>query len=436
MRIPLYILFFFTLFLASELSDAQEVITLQNAVENVLKNNYAISIAKVQSNAAASNNNIGAAGFLPSVSLNASTTYSNNNTNQEYSTGLIINRNGVVSQGINSGIALNWTIFDGLRMFATRERLNQLQAQGEYNVKIQIENSVASTVNTYYDVVKQKQLIRAADEAIKLYDEQIAIAQKKLEIGSGSKLEVLQATIDRNAQKAARLKYKAAMENAVAQLNLLMARPVDTEYSINDTITIDYSPSYDDLKRSLTSKNNQLLFIHKNIDISAQLVKEARSGWLPQIGVNAAYNFTHSKNQAGLVLLNQNIGLNTGVVASWTIFSGLRNRTIVKNAKFGLEQSQIQFMQATTTVETNLLNAWKNFIAAQDAMKLEEENIGLARENASIALERFRIGSSNNLEVMIAQRSLEDALTRLVTARYDAKVAETELKRLNGELVK
>ncbi|MFL5753880.1 MAG: TolC family protein, partial [Bacteroidia bacterium] len=110
--------------------------------------------------------------------------------------------------------------------------------------------------------------------------------------------------------------------------------------------------------------------------------------------------------------------------------------TLVRNAQFNLQQSQLQYQQTASIVQSNLLKAWKNLNAASEAMKLEEDNILIARENVAIALERFRIGSSNNLEVLLAQRSFADATARLATARYDAKAAETELKRLNGELVK
>jgi outer membrane protein len=67
---------------------------------------------------------------------------------------------------------------------------------------------------------------------------------------------------------------------------------------------------------------------------------------------------------------------------------------------------------------------------------LEEENLVLANENVVVALERFRIGNSTPVELKEAQKSLDDAEYRTVSARYAAKVAETELMRLNGELVK
>lgn len=69
-------------------------------------------------------------------------------------------------------------------------------------------------------------------------------------------------------------------------------------------------------------------------------------------------------------------------------------------------------------------------------MVLEEENIKLVRENLFIARERYRLGISTFLEMREAQQSLADANTRLIEARYNTKIAEIELLRLRGDLVK
>ena len=60
----------------------------------------------------------------------------------------------------------------------------------------------------------------------------------------------------------------------------------------------------------------------------------------------------------------------------------------------------------------------------------------MAKDNVNIAFERFRLGVSTYIELRDAQLSLADAYDRLITARYNTKVAETELLRLKGDLVR
>jgi outer membrane protein TolC len=51
-------------------------------------------------------------------------------------------------------------------------------------------------------------------------------------------------------------------------------------------------------------------------------------------------------------------------------------------------------------------------------------------------MERFRLGISTTLELRETQKTLADSYNRLIAARYNTKVAETELLRLKGDLVK
>ncbi len=83
-----------------------------------------------------------------------------------------------------------------------------------------------------------------------------------------------------------------------------------------------------------------------------------------------------------------------------------------------------------------VVNAFKDYELQKQALELEEANILLAKENISIILETYRLGQATYLQLREAQKSLEDAYNRLIAARYNTKLAETELLRLKGDLVK
>ncbi|MBI2269755.1 MAG: TolC family protein [Bacteroidetes bacterium] len=430
---PLLLLFTFTSLLNCY---AQENLTLDNAIEIALKNNYAIAIAKATTSIAANNNTYGNAGFLPQVSLNASGSLSSVNTKQEYASGLKIDRQGVSSNNINSGVSLNWTIFDGFRMFATKEKLNELQAQGELNLKMEIENNLSGIIIAYYNIVRQQQLIKAMYESVKVSEERIRIAQKKTEIGSASKLDLLQAKVDLNTQRSAILKLKTDLSNAKASLNLLLARSNEADFIVADSIPLNFKVSYNDLKTSVPKLNDSLLYAQKNILISQKVLKEVNALRLPQIGINTTYNFSKTNNQVGFALINQNLGWNGGLSIYWNLFNAFKTNILYRNAQQQTMITKYQFDQTQKQVETSLLKAWNNYQNSLEALLLEEENSAVAKENLAVALERFRIGNATNVDMNLAQKSFEDAASRRLSARYDAKVAETTLMKLNGELVK
>lgn len=418
------------------LARAQEKLALNDAIALALKNNYAITISRNEAEIEKNNYSYGNAGFLPQVNLLASGNLANNDTRQHYASGLEVNKSGVGSNAVNSGVALTWTLFDGMKMFVTYQRLKELSDMGELQAKVNIENTVAAVISSYFNIVKEEQLIRAVDSAIVIYEERVRIAEMKLNIGSGSKLDVLQAKVDLNAQKSAQLKEKALLVSAKAALNQLLAREADTDFEVSDSLSVSYKPQYDEIKKTVEKRNTSLLLAEKNISVYDLSLKETRSLRYPRLAMNLNYNFSRSENQAGFVLLNQNLGLNAGFTASWTIFNGFNTNRQVKNAALSLLNAQLGYSQANMQVSTGLLNAFTGFQNALALLKLEEDNYGIAQENVNVALESFRIGKTSSLELKEAQKSFEDAQARLVTARYSAKLAETELMRLAGMLVK
>jgi outer membrane protein len=423
-------------FFGFSFAQAQERMDIKQAIELGLKNNYAITIARNESEIAKNNYTPGNAGFLPQLSLNASGSLSDNNTKQNYSSGLVVNKDGVRSNGFNSGVALNWTIFDGMKMFATYDKLKVLKEMGELEARAEVESTVSKIILAYYEIIRQKQLMKTIEDGMDVYAERVKIANAKLEIGSGNKADLLQAKVDMNEQRSALLKQKTNIANAKAQLNNLLARDIQTTFEVPDSIAIGYDPKYEEVKNNLSKQNVSIQLAQRNSLVAKYTLKEIGSQRYPRIGLNAGYNFTRSENQAGFVLLNQNLGLNTGFTASWLLFNGLNTQRQYRNAKMELVNYELLYANAKYEAETQLLLAYNKLQDAMQVLNLERENEALAKENVAIALERFRLGSSTSIELKEAQKSLLDAGSRLVIARYDAATAETELKRLDGTLMK
>jgi outer membrane protein len=415
---------------------SQEQLTLEQAMDIGLKNNYDISIEKNNTTIAVNNNTLGNAGMLPKIDLQATTSVANNATKQEFSSGLIVDKAGVKSQNINSGVYLSWVLFDGLKMFASHQRLKELEAMGLLSTKILVENTLSQIIVTYYDIARQKQLIKGLSENIAISEERLKIAQTKFDIGSGSKLDVLQAKIDMNGQTSNLYVQKTTLSESKISLNQLLARSPETEFDVAELIPFESQMKYDDLKNSIQTNNVDLMYAQRSINLSNQLLRETRSQIFPKLNFNANYLFSRNQNQAGFTLLNQNLGLNLGFTASWNIFNGFNTNNQIKNARLQLENSNLEYNNIRTQIQVQLLNAFKKYEDAAKILTLEEDNTKLAKEAVDIALERFRIGSSNALELKEIQKSYDDALTRLADARYNAKVSETQLMKLNGGLLK
>ena len=157
---------------------------------------------------------------------------------------------------------------------------------------------------------------------------------------------------------------------------------------------------------------------------------------MPKVNLNANYLFSRAESQAGFSLLNQNLGMNFGFTATWTIFNGFTNQTATKNLKLSLQNSIREYERLKTLIELNLYNSFQKFENDLTILKLEEESFLLAKEGLAIALERYKLGTTNSVELKLSQQSYENAVAELAKARYTAKVTETEILKLNGNLIK
>lgn len=421
-------------------ASAQDILTLEQAIALALKNNYDIRLAKNDSSAFALDNSYAYAAFLPRLNASASKVWNTNAQKQELANGTKRDTSGLKSNNLQASINMNWTLFDGFKMFATRDRLQELEKLGSLAVKNQMINTVAGVVSNYYSIVRQKQQLKAIIEQKSISEERVKLADKKLSVGLGAKPELLQAKVDLNAYTASQLQQNTLIEQLKEQMNQLIGIDKTTYYDVLDTIPINYELTLDFVRSDFDNNNPQLQIAKKNIDIAHLVLKERKAEKYPILNFNSAYNFNRLQNKAVIntftPLFNQNLGFNYGFSLSIPILNGFNTKRLEQQARIGILQQELLFDNQRTLLDVQVNNAFKDYELQKKNLTLEEENILLAKENVFIALERFKQGVSTYLELREAQISLEDAYNRLISARYNAKIAETELMRLKGDIIR
>ena len=419
---------------------AQNILTPDEAVATVLKNNYDIQLLRNDSASFALDNSYAKAAFYPRVNATSGLVFNNNNQLQKFSDGTKRERNGIRSSNLTGSVQLNWTLFDGFKMFATRDKLAQFVQLGELNIKNQMVTSVAAVINNYYNIVYQKQQLKAIEDQMSINEERVKLADKKFSVGLGAKPELLQAKLDLNAQKAARLKQQSVIAQLKETLNQLMNVALQTNYDVSDTIPINMSLSLGEVLAGAETANTSLMVTKKNLDIANLTLKERKADRFPILSFNSAYNYSKADNKAVVnpftPLYSRNNGFNYGLGVTIPIFNGYNVKRQIQQAQLDIDYLKISYQSQKSKIDVGIVNAFKDYEMQKQALTLEEENILLAKENVMIALERFRLGVSTYLELRETQKTLEDAYNRLLAARYNTKLAEIQLLQLKGDLVR
>ncbi len=432
-------LFFLVIFLTHPLF-AQNKLTVEQAITATIENNYDIQLLRIDSISYALDKSYARAAFLPRLNATAGLIFNNNNQKQELADGTKRQSNGVRSNNLSGAVQLNWTLFDGFKMFATRDKLSQFVLLGELNIKNQVVNSVAAVINNYYNIVRQKQQLKAIEDQMSINEERVKLAEKKLSVGLGAKPDLLQGKVDLNAQKAARLKQRTLIDQLKEQLNQLMNVEVNTRYEVADSIPFADNIILGDIMGTVETTNPQLQLIKKNIDIGKLTLKERKAERYPVVSFNSAYSYSKTQNKTVVnpftLLYNRNNGFNYGIGVTIPILNGFTVKRQIQQAQLDIDYLHVSYKNQKSQIDLGITNVFKDYELQKKTLALEEENILLAKENVYISLERLRLGISTYLELRETQKSLELAYDRLIAARYNTKLAETELLRLKGDLVK
>lgn len=429
-----YFIFFIAIWLTNTSVFAQKVLTLQEAIEIALKNNYDIKLINNETAIAKNNVNLGNAGILPVVVGTFNTGGSRQNTVQTQSTGVQRIIDGARSTNMGYGVGLDWTVFDGFSMFANYDRLKALEEQGKIAAKTQILTTITAVVSAYFNVAKQQQLVIASDSAINVSTYRLRIADSKLQIGRGSKLDVLAAKVDYNTDTSAYLQQKNLLSNYQVTLNQLLARDPITQFVVPNDMSIDENLNYADMasKTELLNPELQNAVISKKIaELNLKVVKGNR---YPLVMLNGGYDFNRNANPTGFNIQSRANGLTYGLTASLPIFNGFLQRQNERNAKIAISSSELTIERTRQEIIAQLTTAYQTYSTFLGLVKLERANVDIANENLDITLEKYRLGSIAPLELREAQRNALTAQSRYLEIQYQAKLAEISLKELSGTL--
>lgn len=416
------------------MAQEEELLTVEEAVSIALENNFQIKIATNELKIDETSVSPGFAGMLPSLNAVADNNNSVQNIDQTRSDGTKLSRDNAKSNSLNYGVQLDWTIFDGLTMFARYDQLQEIKKRSDAELKLAILETVSDVMITYYDLVQQKQQLNALDSTIVISKQRVELANNRFSIGKASKLELLNAQVDENTDQAVYLRQKELFKNTKTRLNEIMGRDVKSQFRVVDLISIDRTLELDVLEQETTTQNPQLQAQLINKRISELQLKQIKGSRLPKISAQAGYMFSDSESSLGFTTNNSARGFNYGFSARLNLFDGFNQNRNEKIAKIQIENSQLLIEQQTQTLLSQLATAFQTYKTNLMLMELEIHNETIAKENLDITMAKYRIGTIPTIEFRTAQLNYINAVVRSTNAVYEAKLSEITLKELAGNL--
>ncbi len=416
---------------------AQEVYDLSRCIQTGLDRNFALQAIRNSEATAQNNYTQGNAGMLPTLTANNRLGGSLNTTNRNLRDGSVSTSSGIHNTYGSAGVDLGMTIFRGFQVQKTYQKLGVLSEMGGLNTQMSVENLLSQIVSEYNYFIQQLTLYHNLAYAVSLSRERVRIDEQRYILGGASKLELLQSLVYLNADSSRYARQNEVLRSSQIRLNKLMAaEDLGENIALQDTlIQINEGLNYDELLTQTLAENTSLQIASKNQVVSELDYKIIQSRTYPYLTLSSGYAYSYNAYQTG-ELYNQNVrGMNYGLTLGMNLFDGFNQRREKSNARIEIESRSIQYKEVEQEVRADLLNIFYAYENNLRLLRLEEKNLEVARENLEIALERYKLGNLSGLELREVQKSLLDAEERLISVKYQAKLAEISLLQISGRIM-
>ena len=429
------IIFVFMSFCMTSIA-AQKLVSVSEAIELALENNYGIKIISNNKEIAKNNAGVLNSGYLPTVTSSSGATFNRDNLEAEFANGESTALNGAKSSRYNASINLNYTLFDGLGRYYDYKRLKETYKLSELQARETIENTIAQLYVVYYNVAQVTENVAVLEKTLTISKDRITRANYQFEYGQGTMLNVLNAQVDINNDSINLINAKQQLVNTKRDLNVVLGNVISSEFRVDTTIDFKLNIDQNDLANKVKSNNVNLLQLDKNIIINTFIVKANKSGYLPSLGLTGSYGWNKGNNNAAsFVAVSTNTGLSGGLSLSWNLFDGGATATRVSNAKIELENRSLEKESMVIDIERNFNNAWDDYQNKLTIFQVQENNIITSTNNFNRTQEKYKLGQATSIEFRQAQLNLINSELNRNQAKYAAKIAELTVLQLSGELL-
>lgn len=421
-------------------TNAQEMLEKRGAVDIALENNYDIKVSNNDLEAAKNSSSIYNSGYLPSVFASGGADYQSNESEIEFQDGSVQDDIENTTNSYTANVGIDYLLFDG---FGRKYNYRKLQEQyniSEIRVRQVIENTLLDLLISYYDVARLTENKNNLQQSLDISKSQLLREQYGYQYGQKTQLDVLNSEVNVNQDSINLLNIQRELANAKRDLNVILGREVNIDFAVDTAVTYAIDLTYDAMMQSAKINNTLLLQAEKNVTLSDYDLKINKSSWVPNVGINGAYNWRDSNTDSNIsnpfsLASQTSRGIVGGLNVSWNIFDGGTTRTRVQNAKIAIDNSNIERQLIEKDLERNVANAWETYQNSLFVLSAEEKNVETNKRNFERSQEQYRLGQIITVEFRLAQVNLLSAVNSYNQAKYTAKVAELRLLQLGGKLI-
>jgi outer membrane protein len=421
------ILFLISIF-AGVRVNAQQPLSLDDAIRLALENNYNMQIVRENQRIAEIQNHWGTAGRYPYINLSAG---------DENVLNLNENENGVTNR-FYAGANIDWTLFDGYSVRINKQRFEELENLSKQNTSIMVEGTIQSVILAYYAVLLEKEKLEAYAEVMQLSEDRFRQAEERQRFGTFVTYDVLQAQNAYLTDRSGYLLQEVSWKNALRDLNYLMAEKENTSWELTSDFLakpVDYE--LEELRIQLFENNKVLQNQYVNQRLLENAVAAAKSAFSPSLGFRGGVTGTALRNNYAEreESWNNSATFYGNFTLSFNLYSGGNRKRALQIAQIEEETGLVETDEIKHDLTNSLANLYEFYLVRKELLAVAEENLAAARMNLQISREKFDAGAINSFNFRDVQNIFLDASLRELEAIYNFIDTHTALLRMAGVII-
>ncbi|MEW6326570.1 MAG: TolC family protein [Thermodesulfobacteriota bacterium] len=288
--------------------------------------------------------------------------------------------------------------------------------------------------SAYYDVLRAKKTVEIAKASVDRLTKHRDAAAIRLKVGEVTKTALLRAEAELSGVKSELVKVENGLKLAKAVLARLVGISEDYELKESDVKAETFKDrSLVSLKEEAIRERSEVRSMDIQRKAAEDQVRYVRGAYWPTVSVEGVYRRKEDSPASTFVLEETAYG---GLILTFPFFEGGLRKAEVKEAKAKQRQSELIYEDLKKTINIEVENAYLDLITQRQILKSLEDQLTFARDNYNATSKQFEFGLADSLDVMDANTLLATAERQLAEARLNYQLADLQLKRATGTLLK
>jgi outer membrane protein len=385
-----------------------DTLTYHGLLEKALEHNYHIRWAKIRQKQSEIAHNRGMAGQLPTIEFAGNLVQNINNSEQVFFTGETRAGNNAKSTNINNFVQLNWTLFDGFRMFAEKNKLHLLEQSEGWLLKNAMEETIYDLTILYAEWVLETKKWLLMKEHAHTNIMRVRLEEQKLALGKNNMLDVLSAKSDLALDSLLMI----AHENKLLQIQQLMDHAIGIETGfvypnrppkLPEFNNVTYHSEY--ISDKLSSNNPTIQHLQQAIMLADNNIIIERAARFPELGLSVGYGMNRNFNEIGFIQRSNNSGLSAGLQVRYRLYDGHKVNTRIALSEMEKKFAELQLDRQKTLFEQQMATIIKQLDNLQKEQDVMANHMQFSLQMYELAKEQFLQSAISSLEWRTAQEN-------------------------------